>query len=457
MTLVVFYFLFVLCMHKKYASFVKDDTVYEMVYNRETGKSEFVYLDRDGNLSRRDSVDTTLGVRETVHPFPGTSHFVRSGMVLFPSDAIEYDSEDVLIHEIAEYIDTYVELSSFMKQIVPHYVLLTWIYDDFQELPYLRVLGDYGTGKSRFLKTVGSLCYKPMFTIGATSDASIFRILEEIKGTLIIDEADFKYSSSNDAVVQILNSGYQRDFPVYRCLDGKGGFDVRPYHVFGPKIIAGRHPFQDVALESRCLVEKMGRMLREDIPTNLSEDSHKVAEVLRNKLLMWRLRNIGKRETSNFADDLQVEPRLKQIIHPLGSVISNKKVLSNLKKHVVSYNQELIEDRGFTVESSVLVEILLLMTNTLVGEITLTQVVNAYNATNGQERKMSSRKMGGVVRKQLGIKTYRKNLGYVLDMNHLKKELPSLCVKYGINREQVNIVNEDGLAEELKQMGLSVE
>ena len=28
--------------------------------------------------------------------------------------------------------------------------------------PYLRALGDYGTGKTRFIQTVGVLCYRPM-------------------------------------------------------------------------------------------------------------------------------------------------------------------------------------------------------------------------------------------------------------------------------------------------------
>jgi CheY-like chemotaxis protein len=70
-------------------------------------------------------------------------------------------------------------------------VLFSWIYDDFNELPYLRVIGDAGSGKTRFLLTVGSLCYKPIFASGASTVSPLFRALDIFRGTLLIDEGDF--------------------------------------------------------------------------------------------------------------------------------------------------------------------------------------------------------------------------------------------------------------------------
>ncbi len=51
-------------------------------------------------------------------------------------------------------------------KIVPYYILLTYVYDNFPEIPYLRVIGDYGSGKSRFMRVVGSVCYSPIITNG---------------------------------------------------------------------------------------------------------------------------------------------------------------------------------------------------------------------------------------------------------------------------------------------------
>ncbi len=115
-------------------------------------------------------------------------------MVLLPSEPVEYGSYDELIAEIRSYIHKYVDLSEQFEVVTAHYVLLTWLYDQFNELPYLRVRGDYGTGKTRFLQVVGAICYKPIFVSGASTVSPIFHLLDTFRGTLILDEADFRFS-----------------------------------------------------------------------------------------------------------------------------------------------------------------------------------------------------------------------------------------------------------------------
>ena len=76
------------------------------------------------------------------------------------------------------------------QEILAHYVLFSWIYDSFHEVPYLRFQGDFGTGKTRALLVAGSLCYKPFFASGASTVSPLFHILDAFRGTLILDEAD---------------------------------------------------------------------------------------------------------------------------------------------------------------------------------------------------------------------------------------------------------------------------
>jgi energy-coupling factor transporter ATP-binding protein EcfA2 len=52
---------------------------------------------------------------------------------------------------------------------------------------YLRIIGDYGSGKSRLLKVL-NICYKSIYTSGNASEAPIFRLMHKYGGTLIIDE-----------------------------------------------------------------------------------------------------------------------------------------------------------------------------------------------------------------------------------------------------------------------------
>ena len=185
-------------------------------------------------------------------------------------------------------------------------MLMTWGYDVFNELPYLRVRGQYGSGKSRFLLTVGSLCFKPIFASGASTVSPIFRLIDQIGGTLVVDEADFWASDERAEITKILNNGNARGFPVLRSeVTPSKEFNPRAFNIFGPKLVATRHPFEDEALESRCLTEVLGgRPLRRDIPISLPRCFEEEAEALRNKLLMYRFRRFG------IPDELVMEPEL---------------------------------------------------------------------------------------------------------------------------------------------------
>jgi hypothetical protein len=191
-----------------------------------------------------------------------------------PSQPEEYGSEAQLVVDVRNFIHHYVDVSPLYEQIATYYVLFTWLYDRFNELPYLRARGDPGCGKTRFLITVGSLCYKPIMASGASSVSPLFRMLESFRGTLIIDESDLRFSDEKAEIVKILNNGNVRGFPVLRSdVNRRGEFSPHAYHVFGPKIVATRGDFEDRALESRFLTEELGgHSLRENIPINLPSE-----------------------------------------------------------------------------------------------------------------------------------------------------------------------------------------
>src|SRR5947209_5476387 len=229
-------------------------------------------------------------------PYSPRNNLLTNEVVLFPSEPLEYDSEAKLVEDIRAFIHRYVDVSPLFEQIASYYVLFTWVYDAFNELPYLRLRGDTGSGKTRFLLTVGSLCYKPIFASGASTVSPLFRILDSVRGTLIVDEGDFRFSDEKAELVKILNNGNGRGFPVLRSESVRGKeFSPRAYTVFGPKLVATRGYFQDRALHSHCLTEEMGAgRLRSDIPINLTAEYKREARELRNKLLMFRFRNASK-------------------------------------------------------------------------------------------------------------------------------------------------------------------
>ncbi|MGD9101485.1 MAG: CHC2 zinc finger domain-containing protein, partial [Anaerolineae bacterium] len=223
-------------------------------------------------------------------PIPADNDLIAKHVVLFPSAVVAYEDLAQLQRRVQTFVHTYLDVEAFYEKMASYYVLFTWLYDAFDILPYLRALGDYGTGKTRFLQAIGHLCYRPMFLGGASTTSPIFRIIDHIKGTLILDEADFGNSDAEVDIIKILNTGYMKGFPVLRTEKVGDDFVVVAMDVYGPKIIATRRRYKDKALESRMLTHEMnaGRP-REDIPIMLPGDFRAQATALRNQLLYYRL------------------------------------------------------------------------------------------------------------------------------------------------------------------------
>src|SRR5438034_8841932 len=219
-----------------------DGGVRELIYEPETRTTAFAVF-RAGQVSIERWLDTGAG--ERLIPIPATNNLIRHRALLLPEKPEPYGSIDELLEAISNYLNRYVDLSERFQRLASYYILLTWVYDAFNELPYLRLRGDFGSGKTRFLLTVGSLCYKPIFASGASTVSPLFRILDSMRGTLIVDEGDFRFSDEKAELVKILNNGNGRGFPVLRSESVSGReFSPRAYSVFGPKLIATRGYFQ---------------------------------------------------------------------------------------------------------------------------------------------------------------------------------------------------------------------
>ena len=79
-----------------------------------------------------------------------------------------------------------------------------------------------GTGKTRLLEIHAALCYRPLFLVGNVTGAALFRSINLVQGTLVIDESDLKSSEAWSDVVKVLNNGYSRGGSVIRCNKDNG-------------------------------------------------------------------------------------------------------------------------------------------------------------------------------------------------------------------------------------------
>lgn len=408
----------------------------EMIYDPVKNTTKFVVY-KNEKIHYEQSV---CGEGIKYIPYSPDNNLIKNKVLLFPSEAKEYNSEAELLKDIQKFIYKYVDFSPFFHKLTPYYVLFSWVYDCFNEVPYLRFIGDTGSGKSRAVETIGSICYKPIFATGGATVSPIFRILDLFKGTLLLDEADYRFSDEKSEIIKILNCGNTPTFPVLRNKN-KNQKEYEPvcFQVFGPKILDTRGYFKDVALENRCLTEEMGQQkLRDDIPINLPNEFHQEALEIRNKLLMFRLKNYGKKKIKTELIDKSIEPRLNQIVVPLASIISDQEVLKGLKISIREYNAQLISDRGMGPAGEIL-EIIQNIKSTKNAQIILLKDISSYYIEKYSEKTDSGKQInpkwvGWILRKDLKLKTRRTQDGFIIRESE-KEKLENLFRKFGIGNE----------------------
>jgi hypothetical protein len=383
---------------------------------------------KDGGVERLDRV--FVEGKEYV-PYSADNNLLTHRVVLLPSAAGSYDSVSELVSDVRAFIHKYVDVSDAFEDIAAHYVLLTWLYDEFSELPYLRVRGDYGSGKSRFLLTVGSLCWKPIFASGASTISPIFRLIDQIGGALVVDEADFWASDERAEIVKILNNGNARGFPVLRSeVTPSKEFNPRAFDIYGPKLVATRHQFEDEALESRCLTEVLGtRPLRSDIPISLPPEFHSEAEALRNKLLRYRFDWLLAPGPAGLLPDLDLEPRRAQILAPLLS-IADEDARIRMRTFVDAGNPR-GRDRTYDAERRVLSAVKGVMAKAAT-PLTISAITEEFGSTWGDEYggAVAHRWIGTVLRR-LGLSPEKSNGTYKVPLTDLGR-LRELFEQYNL-------------------------
>lgn len=410
----------------------------ELIYQIDTRRTAFAVF-HGGQVSVESSLEVDAG--ERLVPIPATNNLIKHGALLLPDKPEPYGSTDELIGAIQEYLYRYVDLSERFQRIASYYILLTWVYDAFNELPYLRLRGDFGSGKTRALIVIGSLCYKAFFASGASTVSPIFHTLDTFRGTLIFDEADFRFSDEKSELVKIFNNGNAKGFPVLRtAVTVKKEFDPRAFDVFGPKIVAMRRSFEDQALESRFLTEEMGqRSLRDDIPINLPDAQKEEARSLRNRLLMYRFQSLDRIRVDESLVDPSLSPRLNQILVPLLSIIDDESLQEAVRASVKSFDQDLYAERSASAEAGVLEILAELLEQSGRPNVPVSEVTASFVSRFGQEydRPITNRFIGGMLRKRLRLSTYKSHGVYVVPSTE-KPKVGQLCIRYGVIDRNAN-------------------
>jgi hypothetical protein len=367
------------------------------------------------------------------------NNIIRKRILLLPSQMTELKSEEELLFATRAHNYKYFDCGSdeTLEHLLMIYPLYSYMASQFRTVPYLRALGDYGTGKTRMLETIGPLCFQAIMTNAGSSASALFRILDLYQNsTLVLDEADFKDSSEASMIGKILNGGNRKGTAILKSeKNAMGNFDAEGYTVFGPKIIGMRKDFDDAATTSRCITKEMlpiqphPRISPELPPLQIYENA---CLKIRNALFTYMMHNLQRDCDVSFEGmDSAIDERTKQITVSLLTVMKSEKGKEMVMEYMRLVTEERKGDRYEMFTARVLEGIILAWAWGPVsdreedgGRVYLKDVSAATNMVvdeqnrrmgemdddddkDGKNKKMKSRKLTTIFKNYLNIKTLR--------------------------------------------------
>ena len=298
---------------------IGDDFIAEIIHvpGEQASVKYLLYRHADGSTEVVDRV--TIGSITYMPPqSPLAGHVqdrTEGRMVLLPTEAAEYGDSYFLARQVQRFVRTWVQLpDAFTSMLVTAYVFLTWVIEPFDAVPYLRGVGDWGAGKTRLISVAGALSQRPIFLAGATTASPIFRLIEAWRGTLVLDEGDFRQHDEVGRLIEkVLLQGYKRGYLIPRTEEVGGSKVVIAFDPFGSKCIATRRAFPEPALDSRCLNITMPALEHVDTPIQLTPEFWNTALRLRNQLQLWRFRTLNSISIDPSEQIAGVMPRVREV------------------------------------------------------------------------------------------------------------------------------------------------
>ena len=177
-----------------------------------------------------------------------------------------YDAQHGEAHEDGAVLLRDVESFTSRFAVLPQGALLptlllaigTHCFDVFETFPYLALLSpEKGCGKTRTTEVLEQIVAEPVRAV-CISEAALFRLVEERKPTLILDEAEGLTGKGErvEALRSLLNAGNRAGAQVPRCVGNS--HELRFFPVFCPKIVCAIRVCPET-VKDRAIVVPMQR------------------------------------------------------------------------------------------------------------------------------------------------------------------------------------------------------
>ena len=165
-----------------------------------------------------------------------------------------------LLDALVAFLRGYVVMPSAQADGVALWVVHTHVLDAFEQTPFLALTSpEKQCGKSRTLDVLELVVARPWRTI-MPSEAVLFRKINAVSPTLMLDEADAIFDRSNgstEPLRALLNASNRRGTFVPRCVGPSQ--QLVDFEIFSAKVLAGIGDFLPETVRDRSIVLRLER------------------------------------------------------------------------------------------------------------------------------------------------------------------------------------------------------
>lgn len=144
-----------------------------------------------------------------------------------------------ILTAVESFFTKYLVLPPHCALTVAIWVVATFCFRVFECFAYLAVLSPVKRcGKTRLTEALSLLAANAIRTVNI-SEAALFRLVDAVKPTLVMDEAEALTGRGEraEAIRALVNSGNRRDAVVPRCVGNS--HKLKMFSVYCPKVIVG--------------------------------------------------------------------------------------------------------------------------------------------------------------------------------------------------------------------------
>jgi len=395
---------------------------------------------------RADRLPEGIALR---HTDPGASTVSRDLAVLWLT-AGESGSIARTLDALAEFFLRYVVLADRRTaRWVAAWAVGTWCYRAFRVFPYLSIRSaEKRCGKSRLLGLLARVCFNASPVTAHPTEAQLYRSAARTGGVQLLDEVETLRGDKErfDALITVLNVGFERGGVVTRLEKRGERFMEEPYEVYAPRVLAGIAGLKDT-LEDRALPLFMLRRRRSEPVARLSRTTEAEAQALRQACGLACLTQIERvlgayDDAPGLLEREGIDDRAVDLWSPLVAVtcVADLEDQGTRSRELLDVARELSAVREADADAGTtarLVEALDTIQAGYGGTITPADLLEALRARSGWDWVKSTRRLAGLLN-PLGITRRqlwdgkRRWWGYVLDVEQLK----DLQARYGAGADQ---------------------